>query len=147
MEPQRRLIAAASNFGDISMYMAHSRFGTAQARYRNTQLSAVEGSSPHRLVAILFEEALKTLDTMAAATRRRDWGQIGTQQSRVLSILHGLESSLDMEGGGEIAINLAAVYREARRLTMAGGKACDGEVVMQARTMLAEIASAWDAIG
>ena len=130
------------------MYMAQPRFGAARAHYQNVDLtSQIEGASPHGLVSILLSELLKSLDAMAIACRRGDFSQRGARQARALSILHGLEGSLDFELGGEIAESLAAIYREARRLTVEGGRDNDAEAVGRARAMLDEIASAWNAIG
>lgn len=130
------------------MYMAQTRFGAARRGYETVDLvSRIEGASPHALVAILFEELLKSLDAMAAACRRRDFGQRGTRQARALQVLLGLETSLDLDGGGEVAVSLAAIYREARRLIIAAARDNDADQVLRARAMLAEIASAWDAIG
>jgi flagellar protein FliS len=130
------------------MLMRHGQFGAARARYQSVDMSSrIEGASPHGLVAILFDELLKALDAMAAAIRRGDVAQRGTRQARALSILHGLEGSLDFDKGGDIADGLSAIYREARRLTIAGGQANDAEAVAQAREMLGEIASAWSQIG
>ena len=129
------------------MYMAQPRFGTARAHYQSVDLtSQIEGASPHGLVSILLNELLKSLDAMAVACRRGDFSQRGARQARALSILHGLEGSLDFEQGGEIAESLAAIYREARRLTIEGGRDNDPEAVGRARAMLDEIASAWKAI-
>ena len=130
------------------MFMRQSQYGAARARYQIVDMaSRIEGATPHRLVGILFDELLKALDAMAAAVRRGDVAQRGTRQARALSILHGLEGSLDFDKGGEIAEGLLAIYREARRLTIAGGRSNDSEQIVQARDMLHEIASAWDAIG
>ena len=130
------------------MYMAQSRFGAARTRYQNVELSSrIEGASPHELVAILFDELMKSLEAMAAACRARDFGQRGTRQSRALSILHGLEASLDFEKGGEVALSLATIYSEVRRAILAAGKSNDAEEIIRARSMLGEIASAWRAIG
>lgn len=129
------------------MYGMQSRFGAARNSYQNIDLSSrIEGASPHRLVAILFDELLKALDAMAAAAQRGDRGQLGVRQSRALSILHGLESSLDMQSGGEVAQSLALIYGEARRLTLVAGREGDAEQVMKVRAMLEEISSAWDEI-
>ena len=128
------------------MYM-QPRFGAARKRYENVDLaSRIEGASPHALVAILFEELLKSLDAMAAACHRRDFGQRGTRQARALSVLVGLEASLDFDKGGEVAASLAAIYAEARRLIIAGAAANDPEPILAARAMLGEISSAWHAI-
>jgi flagellar protein FliS len=129
------------------MYMAQSRFGAARARYQNVDLtSRIEGASPHALVAILFEELLKSLDALQVAWARKDFTQRGARQQRALSILHGLEASLDLENGGNVAASLAAIYAEARRLVIAAGKQNDPSSITRAREMLAEIATAWQAI-
>ena len=129
------------------MYMAQARFGAARARYQNVDLtSRIEAATPHRLVAILLDELLKSLDAMAAACRVSDFVQRGQRQSRALSILHGLEGSLDFEKGGEIAASLAAIYARARHLVFAAGRDNDADAVVGAREMIGEIASAWDAI-
>ena len=129
------------------MYMAQSRFGAARARYQNVDLtSRIEGASPHALVAILFEELLKSLDALQVAWARKDFTQRGARQQRALSILHGLEASLDVENGGDVAASLAAIYAEARRLVIAAGKQNDPSSITRAREMLAEIATAWQAI-
>ena len=107
----------------------------------------IEGATPHRLVQIMYEELLKALDAMAFATARGDYVQRGQQQSKALGVLTGLETSLDFDKGGQIAVDLVAIYREARRLVVAGGRENDARMVTQAREMIQEIAAAWDAIG
>jgi flagellar protein FliS len=129
------------------IYAAPSRFGAARARYQNVDLSSrIEAANPHGLVAILFDELLKAIDALSVAMRGKDWSQRGARQSRVLSILHGLESSLDIDQGGDIALSLLRLYRESRRLVLAAGRENDPEPLARARAMLAEIAGAWESI-
>jgi flagellar protein FliS len=129
------------------MYMTRGKFGVASARYQSVDItSRIEGATPHQLVQVMYEELLKALDAMAVAVRRNDYGQRGERQSRALAILSGLETSLDFDKGGEIAAGLVAIYREARRLVIAAGRENDANRVQQARDMLFEIATAWDAI-
>ena len=126
----------------------YGRFRAGTARYQSVDLSSrIEGATPHRLVQIMYEELLKALDAMAFATARGDYVQRGDHQSKVLAILTGLETSLDFDKGGQIAVDLVAIYREARRLVVAGGREGDSRMITQARDMIQEIASAWDAIG
>jgi flagellar secretion chaperone FliS len=130
------------------MFMAASPIRVAPGRYQAVDLaSRIEAASPHALIVIMFDELLKSLDAMAVACKRRDFGQRGTRQARALSILHGLEISLDMERGGDIANSLSLIYREARRLIIAAAHDNDPRAVSQAHEMLQEIASAWEAIG
>lgn len=130
------------------MYMTRGKFGVASARYQSVDIaSRIEGATPHQLVQVMYEELLNALDAMTVAVRRNDFGQRGERQARALAILTGLETSLDFEKGGEIAAGLVAIYREARRLVIAAGRENDANRVQQARDMLFEIATAWDAIG
>ncbi|MFC3714112.1 flagellar export chaperone FliS [Sphingoaurantiacus capsulatus] len=128
--------------------MARSPFAKAQASYQNVDLQTrAAGATPHQLIAMLFEEALNAIDTLSAAAARKDFARAAQSQARALSIIGGLQASLDMERGGDLAQNLADVYREASRLIMASGKSNEPMFAQQARSMLAEIASAWSAIG
>ena len=125
----------------------YSRFRAGTARYQSVDISSrIEGATPHRLVQIMYEELLKALDAMAFATARGDYVQRGEHQSKVLAILTGLETSLDFDKGGQIAVDLVAIYREARRLVISGGREGDAKLVVQAREMIQEISNAWDAI-
>jgi flagellar protein FliS len=135
-------------FGTSGAYGAP---GAARARYRDVDLnSRVEGASPHRLIGILFEELTRTLDTMAAALAAGSGSfraGMPERRARATSILLGLEGSLDHAQGGELSAGLAAVYREARRLIGDALARNDPAPIVQARTMLGEIAEAWSRIG
>ncbi len=125
----------------------YSRFRAGTARYQSVDISSrIEGATPHTLVQIMYEELLKALDAMAFATARGDFVQRGEHQSKVLAILTGLETSLDFDKGGQIAVDLVAIYREARRLVVAAGREGDAKLVVQTREMIQEISNAWDAI-
>lgn len=129
------------------MYVARGQFGAARARYQRVDVaSRVEGADPHQLVAILYDELLQALDAMAVAMARGDLNQRGERQARALRLLSGLETSLDYDQGGEIAIGLAKIYREARRLVIAAARENDGALIGQARDLLGEVAGAWGEI-
>ena len=130
------------------MFVPRGQFRVAHAHYRTVDIeSRIEGANPHQLVVIMFEEVLQALDAMAVAAQRGDYTQRIQRQSRALSILHGLEGSLDYSKGGDIAEGLAGIYREARRLVMLGSKENEPQHILRARAMLDEIASAWTQIG
>lgn len=129
------------------MYLNTAPSAGYGARYRSVDVtSQVEGASPHRLISILFEELLTSIDTMLAAQRRDNQAKVMDRQSRATMMLLALETSLDYKNGGELAENLAAVYRQSRKLIQIGGRNRDSASVEQARSMISEIASAWAAI-
>lgn len=133
------------------MYASAAGYANARKRYANVDIDArVEASSPHQLVAMLFEELLKNLDTLIAGLGTNgtlNRSQVIVRRARANTILLGLEGSLDRTQGGEIAAGLSSIYREARRLIVAGSDASDAEPIREARGMIAEIAGAWAQIG
>lgn len=130
------------------MSSGYGAMGGAKMRYQTVDVaSQVEGASPHRLIGILFDELTKAMDIMIAAQRAGNRAKMIDKQSRASTILLALETSLDFRNGGEIAINLAKVYREARRLIVLGGREGKAEHVVKAKEYLADIIDAWAQIG
>ncbi|TZG28943.1 flagellar export chaperone FliS [Sphingomonas montanisoli] len=122
--------------------------GAARGRYQAVDVdSRIESASPHKLIAILFDELIKAIEIMQAAQSIGNRAKMIDKQQRAANILLALETSLDFRGGGDLAITLAQVYREGRRLVQQGGREDRPEMVEEARSMLAEIASAWEQIG
>lgn len=122
--------------------------GAAARRYAAVHSgSRTESATPHGLVKILFDELILALESAALAERNGDRMKVSDKQARAMSILFALESSLDHDKGGDIAMGLAQIYREARRLLMQGAKDRSAAPVDQARVMIAEIAEAWNQIG
>lgn len=109
--------------------------------------SRVEGATPHQLVRILFDELILALDTAALALKAGDRHKSLDRQTRALAILHALETSLDHERGGDIAMHLSVVYREVRRRTLQATATNDPGPMEQARSFIADIAIAWNQIG
>lgn len=121
---------------------------TAARRYAAIHSgSRTEGATPHALVKILFDELQIALDAASLAEQNGDRMKVSDKQARAMSILFALESSLDFDKGGDIAMGLAQIYREARRLLLVGAKERSVQPVDQARIMIAEIAEAWSQIG
>ena len=130
------------------MFGAPSRYSAPGTRYRDIDVAArVEGATPHGLVMIMFDELLKGIDTLGAIETSPDQVRSNAVQARVISLLHGLELSLDYKRGGEIADNLGRIYREARRLLGPVPGIDRRTALTQARDMLATVSGAWEAIG
>ena len=130
------------------MYQGPIRAGGAGQHYRSVDVrSKVEGASPHRLVAILYEELLAACAACRQAVRRGDAHRRTEATAQALSLVQALDQSLDFDKGGEIARALTAVYGEARRLITLGAQANDADAIGRAQAMIGEIAQAWTAIG
>lgn len=126
------------------MFGIATGYGRAGGSYRTIDVSSrIEGANPHGLVQILFDELSAALDTLVALGVGGDRGKRNERHARATAILHGLESSLDLDKGGEIARSLSQIYREARRLLDLAQRENNGAAAVQARDMIAEIAGAW----
>lgn len=125
-----------------------SGYAAASRRYAAVDAgSKVEGATPHQLVKILFDELLLAMDATALAMKAGDRRKALDKQTRALTLLHALETSLDFDRGGEIAYNLAIIYREARRRLLAAVADSEVERAESAHFIISEIAGAWAQIG
>ena len=116
----------------------------ARNQYRSLELaSRIEGASPHALVAILYEELLRSLDVLGAALRQgRDIGREAHSQ-RARSILTTLTASLDFEQGAAVADTLASVYRAMALQLSTALTHGDGAKLKELRDGVAAIATSW----
>jgi flagellar protein FliS len=129
------------------MFMAQSQ-RMALKRYAAVDTdSRVEGATPHQLVRILFDELLLAIDASALALRSGDRAKTMDKQTRALTILHALESSLDFERGGDVAFSLGTIYREARKCVLEATALGKPESMDAAKGYISEIADAWTQIG
>lgn len=130
------------------MYYSPGFAGSASRRYAAVHAgSRVESATPHGLIKILFDELLLAMEDAAVALDRRDRQKANEKHIRVLSIIHALDSSLDFERGGDVAVGLAQIYRETRRLMILAHQTEAAAEARKARAIISEIADAWNRIG
>lgn len=110
-------------------------------------LTRVYQASPHQLISILFEDLLVNLSQAQTALDHGNLADKSTRISKALTILHGLESSLNFEAGARVARELQAAYRFAKREIIGGNMANDSERLVSASVVIAEISAAWRSIG
>ncbi|MFT3964461.1 MAG: flagellar export chaperone FliS [Sphingobium sp.] len=123
-------------------------YAAASRRYAAIDAgSKVEGATPHQLVKILYDELMVAIEASALAMRAGDSHKARDKQTRALTMLHALETSLDHEKGGEIATNLAVIYREVRRRVLSSVSDNDPDRALSGHAIIADIADAWGKIG
>lgn len=116
----------------------------AQKQYRDLSIaSRIEAASPHELVEILYEELVRALDITASALAQGKAEACRLSRERASSILLALEASLDFERGGNLARNLAAIYRAMQKQLMASVRAGDTARLKEIRGSVAELLGAW----
>lgn len=127
------------------MYYSRLSGAAPSARYGQIDLAGrIENASAHGLIAILYEELGVSIQLVAGCRNPQLQAQA---LSRSLNILQSLDSSLDLERGGEVAKTLSRVYEEARRLLLTGVREGEPDKIQAAGGIIAEIAESWKQIG
>jgi len=124
------------------------------AQYRAVRSHGlVADASPTRRVQIMFEHILSYLATASGCMQRiqdnrplNDVVAKGNAMSKAIALIDQLNSTLDMERGGQIAENLRALYGYMlNRLTLANATN-DVSVVTEVVGLVTKIKSGWDQI-
>jgi flagellar protein FliS len=107
----------------------------------------VEGADPHRLVQLMFEALLDRLALARGHMERGRTGPKGEALSRAIALFEALSASLDLERGGDIAVNLRALYDYSMRRLLDANLRNDTAALDEVAGLVREVKSAWDAIG
>ena len=127
--------------------MVKSRINSALSQYQSVNVSSgVEDATPHRLIQMLMEGALDKIATAKGHMLQGDVAEKGRHISWGITIISGLQSSLDMEAGGEISTNLDDLYDYMVRRLGEAGAANDPAILDEITSLLIEVKSAWDVI-
>lgn len=104
----------------------------------------VETADPHTLIVMLFDGATAALATAKYAMESGNIASKGASISKAIDIIsNGLDASLDVEQGGELAERLSALYDYmASRLLWANLKN-DMAALEEVQRLLSELADAW----
>ncbi|MCB1762225.1 MAG: flagellar export chaperone FliS [Gammaproteobacteria bacterium] len=127
--------------------MNRSRISNALSEYNSISVTGgVEDATPHRLIQMLMEGALDKIATAKGHILHRDMAEKGRHISWAISIVGGLQNSLDMEAGGEISANLDTLYDYMIRRLVEAGVQNDPAILDEVSSLLLEVKSAWDVI-
>lgn len=110
--------------------------------------NGVATASPHRLIAMLYDGALLAISQARVHLQHGDVAARGTAISKAIAIIdEGLKISIDLEAGGELALNLRALYEYMSRRLLEGNLKADDAALEEVERLLRELKGAWDAIG
>ncbi len=119
----------------------------ASAYKRVGAQTSVEGASPHQVICLLFEALLLSLNSARGSLARGDIEGKGQSIGKAVRILEeGLKAALDIESGGELAVNLRGVYNYSiLRLTTANLKN-DASLIEEVTQLIVPVFDAWKSI-
>ncbi|TFV93999.1 flagellar export chaperone FliS [Oxalobacteraceae bacterium OM1] len=109
--------------------------------------TGVAAASPHALVVMLFDGAIAAVNGAKQAMQARDIAAKGKSVSKAISIIEeGLRASLDRKVGGEIALNLDALYEYMNGRLVNANATNDPAALDEVLQLLKGLKDAWVAI-
>jgi flagellar protein FliS len=112
----------------------------ARSSYRE---SSVRGANPVRLVIILYEQAIEDLRRAILALDRGDIEARTREINHAVLVIAQLQSSLDMERGGDVARSLARFYGVLRAGLAEAQQKQSASLLEQQISQLAAVHEAW----
>lgn len=115
--------------------------------YRKVSLeSEIIVASPHRIIQLMFAGALQRLAQARYAMEQNDLANKGVYIGKAVSIIIGLQNSLNMDAGGQIAKNLSDLYDFMLRKITEANLNNDVKAIDDVCDILRTIKEGWDAI-
>jgi len=124
-------------------------FASPIAAYQQMEQDAdIRGSSPHRLIKLLFDGAIAALNDAKQRVADKDIAGKAASYSKAIAIIcDGLLASLNVEEGGELAENLRALYEYMINRLVHANLHNDLVATDEVLGLLQEIGGAWNEIG
>jgi flagellar secretion chaperone FliS len=117
------------------------------AAYSSAQAhGGVAAADPHRLIVMLMDGALERIATARGCMTRGDTAEKARLINRAVSIIGELRSSLDLNSGGPIALNLGELYDYMCRRLLKATAENRVEMLDEVTKLLNEIRTAWVSI-
>lgn len=99
-----------------------------------------------RIIIMLYEGAIRFNRNAVAAIEKGNIEERCNYINRTMDIIHELVNSLDIEKGGEIALNLAKLYEYSLSQLVQANLKNDASCIDIVTKILAELKQGWDAI-
>ncbi|MEO3680931.1 flagellar export chaperone FliS [Shewanella vesiculosa] len=115
--------------------------------YRKVSIdSEIAVASPHRIIQMMFAGGLERLAQSRYAIENGDMINKGLFIGKAIGIINGLNSSLNMDEGGEIAGNLSKLYDFIILKVTEANLRNDAQAIDDAVSVLRTLKEGWDAI-
>jgi flagellar protein FliS len=127
-------------------------FGSSQMKGANAYAkvgieTGVIAASPHKLIVMLFDGAIVSIGNAIQHLKAGEIAAKGKSISKTVSIIdNGLRASLDKKVGGEIAVNLDALYAYMSNRLILGNLHNKEEYLLEVQTLLRDLKSSWETI-
>lgn len=116
----------------------------AAAQYKRiNNEGAIEGASPHNLILMLMNGGLERLVQARSAMERGDTALKGSLIGKAISIISGLQASLERGQAPELVDNLERLYDYMQRRLLEANIKNDPAMLDEVNDLLRTVKSAW----
>ncbi len=115
--------------------------------YRHSQVEARAATAdPHQLVLMLVDGLLDELARVEGHLQAKNYERKGQSIARCMNILGGLDTALDMEKGGALAVELHRLYDFCGSQLFEVGLKNDPAGLTVVRTIINDLREGWEAL-
>jgi len=127
------------------MHSPASHPATKAYQQMDTQ-SQIEDASPHRLIQLMMERALAKIGLAQSQMKEGKVQEKGNNISDAISIINGLQASLNHNADKRMSENFDALYAYMMRRLLEANLQNDDGILDEVAGLLRELKEAWDAI-
>jgi flagellar protein FliS len=113
-----------------------------QIGMRNT----VEESSPHRLIQLMMEHAVTKMNFARGHIERGEVAEKGMAIGDAISVINGLQASLNHKADAKMSANFDALYEYMMRRLLEANLRDDVAIIDEVTGLMLDLKGAWDAI-
>jgi len=120
----------------------------AAQEYRQVSLRhAIENASPHRLVQLMMERVLAKIAIARGHLERNAVADKGLHIGDAISIINGLQVSLNHKADATLAGKFDALYDYMSRRLLEANLRNDDDILKEVASLMRQVKEAWDAVG
>lgn len=119
--------------------------GIRQYQQIDTQ-SSIASATPHRLIQLMMERALAKMGVAKAHMERAEVCEKGDNIGDAISIISGLQASLNHKANARLSANFDELYSYMMRRLLEANLRDEPSILDEVSSLLQELKEAWDAI-
>lgn len=108
--------------------------------------SEIESASPHRLIQLMMERVLSKIGMAKAFMEHNAVSEKGNSISDAITIISGLQASLNHKPNATLSDNFDALYDYMTRRLLEANLHNDMRALDEVSSLMSELKEAWDAI-
>lgn len=109
----------------------------------NEEVERIAREFPSRLLVMLYDDALENLDIVVGAIEADDIEARYNASTRVAEVLYQLCLALDLANGGDIAANLASLYKHGIQQMTEINFSNDADIALSLQKVLEPLRDSW----